>query len=53
MQAAETTALWPPRPMVEACHWFARNYDPLLYARPLWFRSAIRKFLAAGDWLPG
>lgn len=25
---------WPPKPMVRLIHWYGRNYDPLLMARP-------------------
>jgi hypothetical protein len=33
--------LWPPRFMVDAVHWWGRNFDPLLMARPTWWRVII------------
>ena len=33
--------VWPPRFMVDAVHWWGRNYDPLLMARPTWWRVII------------
>ena len=32
---------WPPRFLVDAAHWFGRNFDPLLYLRPVWRRATI------------
>lgn len=32
---------WPPAPFVDAIHWWGRHYDPLLMARPSWFRTMI------------
>jgi hypothetical protein len=33
--------VWPPRFMVDAVHWWGRTYDPLLMARPMWWRVII------------
>ena len=33
--------VWPPGFMIDLAHWWGRNFDPLLYARPAWFRAAI------------
>jgi hypothetical protein len=32
---------WPPNFMVDAIHWYGRNFDPLLMARPAWWRATI------------
>jgi hypothetical protein len=32
---------WPPRPLLELVHWWERSYDPLLWARPAWYRATI------------
>lgn len=33
--------LWPPRFMVDLVHWWGRNFDPLLMARPTWWKVII------------
>jgi hypothetical protein len=33
--------VWPPHFLVDAAHWFGKNVDPLLYARPVWWRATI------------
>ena len=33
--------LWPPRPLIDLVHWWGRTYDPLLLARPAFFRMTI------------
>jgi hypothetical protein len=33
--------LWPPRFMVDMVHWWGRNFDPLLMARPTWWKVII------------
>jgi hypothetical protein len=33
--------LWPPPFMVDLVHWWGRNFDPLLMARPVWWRVII------------
>jgi hypothetical protein len=32
---------WPPRFIVDLSHWWGRTYDPLLNARPVWWRATI------------
>lgn len=32
---------WPPPPFVDIVHWWGRNYDPVLIARPAFWRAAI------------
>jgi hypothetical protein len=36
-----TQPLWPPAPLVALVHWWERSYDPLLWARPAWYRATI------------
>ncbi|HUI93123.1 MAG TPA: emopamil-binding family protein [Chitinivibrionales bacterium] len=36
-----TYPLWPPRFLVDLAHWWGKHYDPLLYARPVWWRATI------------
>jgi hypothetical protein len=33
--------LWPPAPMVDLVHWYGETYDPLLMARPAFWRMTI------------
>lgn len=33
--------LWPPRPAVDLIHWYGHNFDPVLIARPPWWRMTI------------
>jgi EXPERA (EXPanded EBP superfamily) len=33
--------LWPPSPLIALVHWWERTYDPLLWARPAWYRATI------------
>lgn len=33
--------LWPIPPLVDLVHWWARNFDPLQWARPPWWRATI------------
>ncbi len=33
--------LWPPAAMVDLVHWYGRNFDPVLIARPAWWRATI------------
>ena len=33
--------LWPPEPFVRAIHWWGKTADPLVLARPIWFKVAI------------
>ena len=39
--ASFTPPLWPPAPLVGLVHWWERTYDPLLWARPAWYRATI------------
>jgi len=36
-----TYPLWPPAPLVDLVHWWGRNFDPALMARPPWWRATI------------
>jgi hypothetical protein len=33
--------IWPPAPLVDLIHWYGRHYDPLLMARPPFWRMTI------------
>ena len=33
--------LWPPAFWVDIIHWYGRNFDPVLIARPVWWRLTI------------
>ena len=33
--------LWPPAFFVDIIHWYGRNFDPVLIARPVWWRMTI------------
>jgi emopamil binding protein len=33
--------LWPPPAAVDLIHWWGRSYDPLLLARPVWWKMTI------------
>jgi hypothetical protein len=32
---------WPPAPVVDLVHWYGSHFDPLLMARPQWWRMTI------------
>jgi len=32
---------WPPKAVVDLSHWWGRTFDPLLHARPPWWRATI------------
>lgn len=32
---------WPPAKMIDLVHWYGRNFDPVLIARPAWWRATI------------
>jgi hypothetical protein len=32
---------WPPRGAITLVHWWEKTYDPLLWARPAWYRATI------------
>jgi hypothetical protein len=36
-----TYPLWPPRAAVDIVHWYGANHDPLLLARPVWWKMTI------------
>ena len=33
--------VWTPAKMVDLVHWYGRNFDPVLIARPAWWRATI------------
>jgi hypothetical protein len=33
--------IWPPAFMVDVIHWWGNNFDPLLMARPVWWKATI------------
>ena len=33
--------IWPPPPLVDLIHWWGRSFDPLLLARPPWWKATI------------
>lgn len=33
--------VWPPRWLVDLVHWYGRNFDPVLMARPAWWKATI------------
>lgn len=33
--------LWPPKWMINVIHWYGRTFDPVLMARPAWWRATI------------
>jgi hypothetical protein len=39
--ASFTPPPWPPARLVALVHWWERTYDPLLWARPAWYRATI------------
>lgn len=36
-----TYPIWPPRLVIDAVHWWGNNFDPLLMARPVFFKVTI------------
>src|SRR5947209_3368262 len=36
-----TYQLWPPPFAVDAIHWWGRTFDPVLLARPVWWKMTI------------
>jgi len=36
-----TYPVWPPAFMIDATHWWGRNFDPSLMARPMWWKMTI------------
>jgi hypothetical protein len=58
--------VWPPAPLVDLVHWYGSHYDPLLMARPPFWRmtiwidviafgpfyaAAIYAFIRGRDWI--
>jgi hypothetical protein len=33
--------VWPPKPIIDLVHWYGNHYDPLLMARPPFWRMTI------------
>ena len=33
--------IFPPKYMVDLVHWWGENYDPILLARPVWYKVMI------------
>jgi hypothetical protein len=33
--------IWPPAPLVDLVHWWGRTFDPVLLARPAWWKATI------------
>jgi hypothetical protein len=33
--------VWPPGKMIDLVHWYGHNFDPVLIARPAWWRATI------------
>jgi EXPERA (EXPanded EBP superfamily) len=36
-----TYPLWPPARLVDLVHWWGHNFDPVLIARPTWWKATI------------
>jgi hypothetical protein len=36
-----TYPIWPPAPLVDLVHWYGRTFDPLLIARPPFWKATI------------
>jgi hypothetical protein len=36
-----TYPFWPPAKLIDLVHWYGRNFDPVLMARPAWWRATI------------
>ncbi len=32
---------WPPAAVIDLVHWYGRHFDPVLMARPAWWRATI------------
>ena len=61
-----TYPVWPPAPLIDLVHWYGNHYDPLLMARPPFWRmtiwidviafgpfyaAAIYAFIRGRDWI--
>jgi EXPERA (EXPanded EBP superfamily) len=36
-----TYPFWPPHALVDLIHWWGRTFDPLIIARPAWWKATI------------
>lgn len=36
-----TYPLWPPGPAIDLVHWWGHTFDPLIIARPVWWKMTI------------
>jgi hypothetical protein len=41
LHAGWTYPLWPPKAAIDVIHWYGSNFDPLLMARPVWWKMTI------------
>jgi hypothetical protein len=41
MHGAWTYPAWPPKPAVDLIHWYGTSFDPVLIARPVWWKMTI------------
>src|SRR5438128_919045 len=41
MEPGWTYPLWPPKAACDLVHWYGLNHDPLLIARPVWWKMTI------------
>jgi hypothetical protein len=41
VQGAWSYPVWPPRPAVDLIHWYGSSFDPVLMARPPWWKATI------------
>jgi len=39
--ASSVHAIWPPHGALALIHWWEKSFDPLLWARPAWYRATI------------
>jgi EXPERA (EXPanded EBP superfamily) len=39
--ASSFHTIWPPRGALALIHWWEKSFDPLLWARPAWYRATI------------
>ena len=41
LHAGWTYPLWPPKAAIDVIHWYGASHDPLLLARPVWWKMTI------------
>ena len=41
LHAGWTYPLWPPKAAVDVIHWYGSSFDPVLMARPVWWKMTI------------